>query len=165
MDEPIELVASVGPLDEAAALVREFLHRSGAVRAVGVVDRAPGEGPAVVDCSRMEPIEVDLGDRVVHLPHGAPLDVELPPLPDVRQVPAFDVDAERGEVTGAIGGLQQLADGVRGLADALGGRNVAMAVFETTDPTTPLALTARAGGGEPVVVALGEAQFELPPSA
>jgi hypothetical protein len=160
-EDAIELVASVGALDVAAATLREFLHRSGALRAVGLVDRGPGEGPAVVDCARLEAIEVDLGDRIVHLPHGVPLDVELPPLPDVRQLPPFTVDGATGEVAGTVGGLDHLALGVRGLADALGGRNVAMAVFETSDPRTPLAITARAGGTEPVVVAIGEDQFEL----
>ena len=155
-DDRIELVASVGALDEVVAALREFVHRSGALRAVGLVDQAPGEGPAVVECGRLAVIEVDFGDRLVHLPHGIELDVPTPPLPEVRQLPPFDVDPESGEVTGTIGGLDHLVDGVRGLADALGGRNVAMAVFETTHSEAPLAITARAGGDEPVVIAIGD---------
>ena len=158
--DAIEIVASVGPLDGAAAALREFVHRSGALRAVGLVDRAPGEDPSS-SMRALAPIEVDFGDRIVHLPHGIELDAPIPLLPDVRQLPPFDVDAGTGEVAGTIGGLEHLVDGVRGLADALGGRNVAMAVFETTDEDTPLAITARAGGADPVVIAIGEDQFEL----
>lgn len=155
-DDRIELVASAGALDAAVAALREFVHRSGALRAVGLVDRDPGEGPAVVECGRLAVIEVDFGDRIVHLPHGIELDVATPPLPDVRQLPPFDVDPVTGEVIGTIGGLDHLVGGVRGLAAALGGRNVAMAVFETTVPDMPLAITARAGDGDPVVIAIGE---------
>lgn len=155
-DDRIELVATVGALDGAVAALREFVHRSGALRAVGLVDREPGEGPAVVECGRLAVIEVDYGDRLVHLPHGIELDVPVPPLPDVRQLPPFDADTATGEVTGTIGGLDHLVAGVLGLADALGGRNVAMAVFETTRPEAPLAITARAGGEDPVVIAIGD---------
>lgn len=155
-DDRIELVATVGALDGAVAALREFVHRSGALRAVGLVDREPGEGPAVVECGRLAVIEVDYGDRLVHLPHGIELDVPVPPLPEVRQLPPFDADTATGEVTGTIGGLDHLVAGVLGLADALGGRNVAMAVFETTRPEAPLAITARAGGEDPVVIAIGD---------
>jgi hypothetical protein len=155
-DDRIELVASVGALDAAVAALREFVHRSGALRAVGLVDRDPGEGPAVVECGRLAVIEVDYGDRVVHLPHGIELDVPAPALPDVRQLPPFDVDPATGEVTGTVGGLDHLVAGVCGLAEALGGRNVAMAVFETTRAEAPLAITARAGGGGGVIIAIGE---------
>jgi hypothetical protein len=162
-EEAVEIVASVGPLDGVAATLREFVHRSGALRAVALVGRDPGEAPAVVETGRLAPIEVDLGDRIVHLPHGAELDVVIPALPDVRQLPPFDVDAATGEVAGTIGGLEHLVAGVQGLADVLGGRNVAMAVFETTDEDAPLAITARAGGADPVVITIGEDQFELAP--
>ena len=114
MDEDrIELVASVGALDAVVVALREFLHRSGAVRAVAVVDREPGEGPAVIDCARLMPIEVDYGDRVVHLPHAIELDAEPPALPDVRQLPPFQVDAERGEIAAPLGGVAHLASAVR----------------------------------------------------
>jgi hypothetical protein len=160
-DEVRELVGSVGPLDAVVVLLRDFLHRSGAVRAVAVVDREPGEGPAVVDCARLAPIEVDLGERTVYLPHALELDATAPELPEMHQLPPFGVDPGAGTVTSPLGGLQHLADSTRALARALGGRNVALAEFSTTDPDTPLSLTARADDSEPLVVALGEQEFEL----
>lgn len=163
-EEAVEIVASVGPLDGTAATLREFVHRSGALRAVALVGNDPAQAPVVVEAGRLAPIEVDFGDRIVHLPHGIELDAVIPPLPDVRQLPPFDVDAATGEVAGTIGGLEHLVGGVQGLADALGGRNVAMAVFETTDADAPLAITARAGGADPVVITIGEDQFELGPA-
>jgi hypothetical protein len=162
-EDAIELVESVGPLDTVVVALREFLHRSGAVRAVAVVDREPGEGPAVVDCARLAPIEVDLGDRVVHLPHSIALDAAPPPLADVRQMPPFAVDTETAEIAAPIGGVAYLAGAVRDLAAALGGRNVAMAQFETSNPEAPLAITARADGSEPIVLALGDEQFPMDP--
>jgi hypothetical protein len=162
-DDAIELVGSVGPLDAVVVALREFLHRSGAVRVVAVVDREPGEGPAVVDCGRLTPIEVDYGDRVVHLPHSVDLDAQPPSLPEVRQLPPFEVDADRAEIAAPLGGVAHLAAAVRDLAEALGGRNVAMAQFETSDPEAPLAITARADGSEPLVIALGEQEFPMDP--
>ena len=162
-EEPIELVASVGPLDVVVVALREFLHRSGAVRAVAVVDREPGEGPVVVDCARLLPIEVDYGDRVVHLPHSIELDAEPPALPDVRQLPPFEVDTDKAEIAAPLGAVAHLAGAVRDLAAALGGRNVAMAQFATNDPAAPLAITARADGSEPIVLALGDEEFPMDP--
>jgi hypothetical protein len=162
-DDPIELVGSVGELDAVVVALREFLHRSGAVRAVAVVDRAPGEGPVVVDCAQLMPIEVDYGDRVVHLPHAIELDAEPPSLPDLRQLPPFEVDTVKGEIAAPIGGVAHLAAGVRDLATALGGRNVAMAQWSTSDPDAPLAITARADGSEPIVLALGDDEYSMDP--
>jgi hypothetical protein len=162
-DDAIELVASVGPLDVVVVTLRDFLHRSGAVRAVAVVDQEPGVGAAVVDCGRLQPIEVDYGDRVVHLPHSIELDVEPAPLPEMRMLPPFDVDAAEAEIAAPIGGVAHLAAAVRDLAAALGGRNVAMAQFATNDPQAPLAITARADGSEPIVLALGEEEYAMEP--
>jgi hypothetical protein len=160
-ERPVDLVASVGPLDGVVVALREFLHRAGAVRAVAVVDREPGEQPAVVDCARAAPIEVDLGDRLVHLPHSIELDAEPPALPEVRALPVFDVDAAQAEIAAPLGGVAHLAGAVRDLAGALGGRNVAMAQFATSDPEAPLAITARADGSEPIVLSLGEETYEM----
>ena len=164
MDEgnEIETVASVGELDHAVATLREFLHHSTAERAIAVVDREPGVGPAVIDCGRFEAIEVDLGDRTVLLPHAAPPEAHPPDLPSVKPISPFEVDPASGEVAGTIGGLEHLVDAVGALADALGARSVAMAVFATSDPANPLSISCRGGGGEAPVVAIGEEPFELP---
>lgn len=165
MDEEgheIETVASVGELDHAVATLREFLHRSTAERAIAVVDREPGVGPAVIDCGRFEAIEVDLGDCTVRLPHDVPLAARPAELPPVKPIPPFEVDPASGEVAGTIGGLEHLVDAVGALADALGARSVAMAVFATSDPANPLSISCRGGGGEPPVIAIGEQPFELP---
>jgi hypothetical protein len=163
--EPTEVVASVGELDATVVLLRDFLHRSGALRAVAVVERE-GELPAVVDCARLAPVEVDLGGHVVHLPHAIELDAEAPPLDgDLRQLPPFEVDPATGEVRSMIGGLQHAVEQVTALAAALGGRNVALAQYPTLPVETPLSITARAGSGEAPVIALGDEPFELPEEA
>jgi hypothetical protein len=162
---PVELVGSVGDLDAVVALLRDFLHRTGALRAVAVVERAPGEPPAVVDCGRLQPIEVDLGERTVALPHAIELDAEPPALPPMRQLPPFEVDEASGEVRSILGGLHHAVECVTALADALGGRNVALAQFPTLPVEQPLSITARAGSGEAPVVALGDTAFDLPEEA
>jgi hypothetical protein len=165
--EPVEipLVASVGPqLDGVISLLREFLHVTGAARALAVVEHEPGEPPALIDCPRLAPIEVTRGESVVAVPHGLELDVLPPVLPgDLRQLPSVDVRFdENGEVqlTGTIGGLEHMARGAITLAGMLGPRDVAITMFDTTTPD--LALTISARTGEPVVVAVGDVELELP---
>lgn len=158
-----EVVASVGPLDEVVVLLREFLHRSAAIRAVALVAGGPGEGTAVIDCGRLLPIEVEFGGRTVALPHAVELEVQPPPLPEIRRFAPFEVDAAEGRIAAPLGAVAHLANAVRELAGLLGGRNVAMVQFETNDPDAPLAITARAGGDEPLVLALGEEEFEMDP--
>jgi hypothetical protein len=162
-EEPPQVVASVGPLDPVVVLLREFLHRSGALRAVAVVEGSPGEGAAIVDCGRLAPIEVEAAGRRMVLPHAAELDAVPPELPGVRRLAPFEVDAETAQITAPPGGVAHLASAVRDLADLLGGRNVAMAQFETSDPDAPLAITSRAGRAEPIVLALGVEDFEMDP--
>jgi hypothetical protein len=162
-DEVPEVVASVGALDEVVVLLREFLHRSAAIRAVALVAGEPGEGNAMVDCGRLLPIEVEAGGRTVALPHAVELDPQPPPLPEVRRFAPFEVDVAEGSIAAPPGAVAHLANAVRELAGLLGGRNVAMVQFETNDPDAPLAITARAGGEEPLVLALGEEEFEMEP--
>jgi hypothetical protein len=159
-----EVVASVGPLDAVVVLLREFLHRSAALRAVAVVEGEPGDEPAVVDVRRLHPTEVEIGGRTVLLPHAIELDVPPPPdVPSVRQMAPFEVDAEAGEIAAPPGGVAHLAAAVRDLATVLGGRNVAMVQFETSRQDVPLGITARAGGVDAIVLALGEEEFEMDP--
>ena len=159
-DAPIDLVTTVGPLDAVVETLRDVLHRSGALRVAAVVD-IPDGPTAVVDVGRLAPVEVQIGDRIMHLPHAVELDAEpLGAAIELRQLPPFDVDAASGEVTGTLGGLDMLADAMRAVSRLLGGRSVAMAQYQTVTPDTPLTVAAR--GDEPVVVTLGDEDWELP---
>ena len=163
-DDAPEVVASVGPLDRVVVLLRAFLHRAGALRVVAVVEGEPGDEPAVVDVRRLQPTEVEVGGRVVLLPHAIELDAPLPAEPPaVRQMAPFEVDVAAAQIAAPPGAVAHLAAAVRDLADLLGGRNVAMVQVETNDPDAPLAITARAGGADPLVLALGEEEFEMEP--
>jgi len=156
-----EDVTSLGELDVTAAALREFVHRSGALRASALVDRGDGAPTAVVETGRLLPVLATEEGRQRRLAHTAPLDVALPPMPDVRQLPPMDVDAATGEIAGPLGGLEHLARAVRELATALGGRTTVAAEFASSDPEVPLGLAGRAG--EPVVALLGDEAFELEP--
>jgi hypothetical protein len=159
-DQPIDLVASVGPLDAVVETLRDVLHRSGALRVAAVVD-IPGSSPALVDVGRLAPVEVQVGDRLVHMPHAIELDAQaLGTDIELRQLPPFEVDPASGEVIGTLGGLNMLAEAMRELSRRFGGRSVAMAQYATAARETLLTVTAR--GDEPVLVTLGEEEWELP---
>lgn len=161
LDEEIDLVASVGPLDAVVETLRDVLHRSGALRVAVVVDLPDGAPAALVDVGRLAPVEVRMGDRIMHLPHAIELEAEpLSGAIELRQLPPFDVEPETGQVTGTLGGLDMLADAMRDLAALLGGRSVAIAVYQTTTPKIDLTVTARLG--ESVLVTLGDHEWELP---
>jgi hypothetical protein len=159
-EEPIDLVATVGPLDAVVETLRDVLHRSGALRVAVVVDLPKGP-PALVDVGRLAPVEVRIGDRTLHLPHAIELEAEsLAGAINLRQLPPFEVDPASGQVIGTLGGLDMLADAMRALAELLGGQSVAMAVYQTVTPQTDLTVTARYG--EDVLVTLGDQEWELP---
>jgi len=161
IDEEVELVASVGPLDPVVALLREFLHRSGAVRAVALVDHGVGEGPALVDVGQLLPIDVVVDGRTLRLPHAIALDVPQPDVPEVRQLPAFEVDRRTGEIAAMIGGLEHYAEAVLGMTRRVGPRDVVMATWTTNDPGAPLSISAR--GHDPIVISIGEDEYEMEP--
>ena len=159
-EDPIDLVASVGPLDAVVETLRDVLHRSGALRVAVVVDMPDGPA-ALVDVGRLAPVEVRIADRTMHLPHAIELEAEsLAGEIHLRQLPPFEVEPETGQVTGTLGGLDMLADAMRALAELLGGRSVAIAVYQTVTPKIDLTVTARQG--ESVLVTLGDHEWELP---
>jgi hypothetical protein len=150
---------SPSPLDTAVVALRSFVHRSGALRAQALVPQPSGE-PGLVSCTRLGPIEVQLGERVAELAHDVQLDAPVPDLGDLRPLPPFEVSAERGEVSGMIGGVDMVADALFAVAGALGPGAAVVAELDTTSPGLPLALSARVG--EPLLVTLGEESFEVP---
>jgi hypothetical protein len=140
----------------AVALAREVLHRTGALRVSVALDRSE---PAVIECLRLRPIVVREGEAERELPHDAGADVTLPDLPEMVQLPPFEVYSDTGEVAGMIGGLEMLGRAVLGVAELLPGHSVVAAEYETTSAETPMGLAARAG--EPLIVLLGDDEFEL----
>ena len=132
------------------------MHGCGALRVSIALDADP---PAVIECERFGAIVVHAQDGEDLLAHDAAADVDLPELPLMRQLPPFDIDASTGKVAGVLGGIEMLGRAVRELASLLGGASVVAAEFETTDPGCQLGLAGRPG--EPVVVLLGEYEFEL----
>jgi hypothetical protein len=154
VSEEIDLVASAGRLDNVVAALREFIHRSGALRVVAVTP------DSMVDCPRLAPIEVTTQGRTVALPHAIELDVADPvDVPAVVQPPPFEVDPDALQVRSPIGVLQAMGDAVRAMANAIGPTVVVMATFPTLPPEDALSITAR--GAEPLVFALGEELFSL----
>ncbi len=158
--ESVDVVGTVGALDPTVLLLREFLHRSGALRAVAVVELE--DDTAVVDVARLQPVEVTIGERTVQLPHALELDAAALVVPEVKQLPPFEVDPGTGEVSSPLGGLEHYAIAVRDLAGILGADNVALVTWETTDDEIPLSITARASD-DGLLVTLGEEEFETEP--
>lgn len=153
----IEEVTSVGDLDPVVVTLRDFLHHTGATRVAAVLP-----GPALVDVGQFLPVEVTLEDQTLQLPHGQALDaapLALPAQVELKQLPPYDVKPLLGEVHGTIGGLELHATAVRGLAHALGPSVVAMASFPTTTPDLPLSISAR--GEDPIVIAIGDEDYEM----
>jgi hypothetical protein len=158
----------VAPAEEAreriakiAVTLRAFVHAAGALEALLLLDQGAGAPPLVVECPAVGPVLLAEGQEAVQLDPdrlaAAPL-----PLPDVRTLPPFEVDAVRAEITAPLGGVEHQARAVRELAEAFPGRSVLSVEFATTDVETPLTIAARAG--DPMVLSLGaEEQFEMAP--
>jgi hypothetical protein len=167
MTEPsLDLVASVGPLDPVVALLRELLHVASANRAIAVVAGSIGGHdpfePAVVDVERLSPIEVTIGERVLHLPHSIELDADVPPLPDFKILTPFDADPETGDIAAPLGGVERYAVNTRDAATLLGGSNVLQLHWDTTRPRVSFSIAARADASEPIVLGIGEEAFPMP---
>lgn len=160
--EIVDVVGTVGPLDTVVVTLREFLHRSGAVRAIALLPDADEEQPPrLIDCARLQPIEVTADGRTVQIPHAMELDAEPLELYDVRQLPPFEVKPDEGQIAAPLGGVEHYGYAVRGLAAALGEGAVALVTFATNDVEAPLSLTARLG--DPIVLSLGEEEYEMEP--
>ena len=156
----------MAPVEEAreqiariVVTLRAFVHAAGALSATLLLDQGAEIPPLAVECPAVGPALLGEGEEVVQLDPdrlaAAPL-----PLPDVRALPAFEVDAMRAEIAAPLGGVERHARAVRELTRAFPGRSVLAVQFATTDVETPLTLAARTG--EAMVLALGEEQFELP---
>jgi len=123
-----------------------------------LLDQGDEVPPLLVDCPTEGPATLSEGEATVQLDPDRLATAPLP-LPDVRALPPFEVDALRAEVTGPLGGVEHLARAVRALAGAFPGRTALTVTFATADPDVPLSLTARAG--DPMVLGLGSEPFSM----
>lgn len=143
---------------QLAVTLRAFVSAAGALEATLLLDQGDGVPPLAVACPADGPALLGEGEDVVQLDvvrlSAAPL-----PLPAVRALPPFEVDALRAEIAAPLGGVEHQARAVRELAEAFPGRTVLLVTFATSDPEAPLTIAARPG--EPLVLALGEQEFEM----
>lgn len=145
---------------QIAVTLRAFVLAAGASEATLLFDQGAEAPPLAVACPASGPVVLGEGEDVVQLDAGR-LAAEPLPLPDVRALPPFDVDALQAEITAPLGGIEHQARAVRALAASFPGRSVLLVAFATTDPDTPLQLAARTG--EPLLLVLGEEQFAMAP--
>ena len=143
---------------EAVATALAFADAAGAHRVVLLIDRGEDAPALMVDVVHDGTAEVTDGDDIEVVeatPTAAPK-----PLPEIRATPhtAIRLDFATGELSAPIGAIEHLADSVKALAGAFGGRSVATAEFPTRD--FPFTIAAREG--EPAILSAGDEEYELP---
>lgn len=155
---PWEVVARY---DSVLATLQVFAERSLATRVAVLLDAGDGVSATLLECEPGEPLSITEGEQTYLVPPEALLGVSPLPMLPPRPVPAsaIEIDAEQGQVAAPVGAVSALGLAVLELARALGGRSVATADFATRDGD-PVTIAARVG--EPLVLAVGEHQFELP---
>jgi len=147
-------------LATVAATLRELVERADALRAILVLDRGKDGLPLLVEVNGEGSAEVTEGESSRALAANAIEKAVALPLPELRGFAPMEVDVAAGRLTGPLGALDHLGRAVRDAAALFPGRSVLTVGFATTDAEVPLFLAAREG--EPMVMALGDAQYELP---
>jgi hypothetical protein len=147
--------------DAVLATLQVFTERSLATRVVVLLDEGDGETSILIECEPGQPIALTEQGETYLIPPEALLGVTPLPMTPPRPVPstAITMDEGFGEVAAPIGAVSALGLAVLELARVLGGRSVATADFATRDGE-PMTIAARQG--EPLILAMGDAQFELP---
>jgi hypothetical protein len=156
--DPAALMALARHSEELAT-VRAFQQRSGATRVVLLLEAAGSA--TMLESDRDGGIEITEGDAVSYIPNTAAIPAPPKQLPQIRPTPAsaIHIDTDTGELAAPLGTVDHLASSTLGLAQAFGGLTVATAEFPTDDPELPITFAAREG--ERVVLAAGDAQYEL----
>jgi hypothetical protein len=149
-------------LAEAVATVRAFASASGAERVVLLLDRGEDRPATMLDGGPDGTVELTEDGGLLVVDPLTPLGAAPRELPALRPPPptAMAMDPDSGELEAPIGVIANLARAVLALATAFGGRSVASVDFATRDAGQPLTIAAREG--DPLVVASGDARFELP---
>ena len=149
------------PLAVVAATLVKFSRGSEAARVTVVIDQGDEFAGAVVSFDAVSgSLSVSEGDEIRELDRLAGI-AEAEPLGPMHlhSFPAFEVEPETGQITGALGALEHLARSVVELANLFGGRSAAAAEYETADGNL-----LEVGGNTRGEVALssGGVEFETP---
>jgi hypothetical protein len=155
---PLASAAVDDAAQEAVATALAFADAAGAHRVILLIDRGDDVPALMVDVVHDGTAEVTDGEHVEVVqepPAAAPR-----ALPEIRATPhtAIRLDFATGELSAPIGAIEHLADSVKALARAFGGRSVATAEFPTRD--FPITIAAREG--ERAILSAGEEEYELP---
>ncbi|MDO8210915.1 hypothetical protein [Conexibacter sp. CPCC 206217] len=162
-----------------AVTLRAFTRAAGAEAAILLLDRGDGGQPFVVECPFEGLALLAEGEHTVHLDPDR-LSADSLPLPPLNAAGPFELEAVREQIDAPLGPgvrhgisseargqavapdeIEQLARALRQLTSRFPERSVLSATFPTTDPDVPLHIAARTG--DPLVLALGDDQFEMPP--
>jgi hypothetical protein len=156
--DPAALMALARHSEEVATL-RVFQQRANAARVVLLLEA--GGGATMLEADQDANVTITEGDAVAFIPAGAAVPATPKPLPDIRSAPAsaIHIDTDSGELAAPLGTVEHLASTTLALARAFGGLTVATAEYATDDPELPITFAAREG--EPVVLAAGDATYEL----
>jgi len=141
-------------LAQVAATLRSYVSRSGTLQAVAATPAGLVTCDATGAVTLQEP-DADEEPVALDWREAEPLELGV----ELRRLPPFAVDAEKGEVTNVLGGLEHVADGVAALAAALGAPNVVLVWLPTADEDTTLVVSGREGEG--LVVVIDDEQFEI----
>lgn len=147
--------------DSVLATLQVFLEHSLATRVSVLLDQGDGITGTLLECEPGQPPAITVGDQTFLVPPEALLGVSPLPMLPPRSVPgsAIEVDVEQGQVAAPLGAVSALGMAVLELARVMGGRSVATADFDTREGE-PVTIAAREG--EPLILAMGDVQFELP---
>ena len=156
--DPAALMALARHSEEVATL-RVFQERANATRVVLLLEAT--EGATMLEADADANVAITEGDDVAVIPAAAAVPAQPKPLPEIRSAPAsaIHIDTDSGELAAPLGTVDHLASSTLALATAFGGLTVATAEFATDDPELPITFAARVG--EPVVLAAGDATYEL----
>lgn len=154
------MASEVPDTARTVATLHTLLAGMDALRAVLLLDRGEGFEPAVVDCAADGSAEVEEFGEARALGPADWLDAAPLDLPPLAAPPELIVDLGEGTVMTPLGILDGTARTVRAAAELFPGGSVLTVGFATTESEVPLFIAARRG--EPLVVSLGEAEYEMP---
>lgn len=157
--------ASIAALEHhsaAMATVVAFGKGSGAQQVLVLADRGDDVAPTLLEWRAGEPLELTDDGVTWEVPDELAEGATPLSLPPLKPVPAsaLRVDIDAGTVEGPPGAVLLLAEEVRALAEAFGGRSVASADWATAESGPAFTIAARPG--EPAVLGVGEELFEMP---